>query len=145
MRSRQHEPWFNKLTHVDLTHNKVLLMFQISDAEKIMFDTYEPYIPETVGELLDQLTSMTGAAPTFADSLGFFPRTIETEFRVLNEGLKAVRKKIGEERYALCVEMANRMRALFEADPEDVNGQAQAGRELIFAMEDVLKKWPARQ
>mgnify|MGYP000343710145 FL=1 len=110
-----------------------------------MFDSYQPYIPETVGELLDQLTSMTGAAPTFADSLGFFPRTIETEFRVLNEGLKAVRKKIGEERYALCVEMANRMRALFEADPEDVNGQAQAGRELIFAMEDVLKKWPARQ
>ena len=38
-----------------------------------------------------------------------------------------------------------KMRALFEADPEDVNGQAQAGRELIFAMEDVLKKRPARQ
>jgi hypothetical protein len=120
-------------------------MFRFSDAEKTMFDSYEPYIPETVGELLDQLTSMTGSAPKFAHPLGIFPQTIDTEFLALNEGLKAVRKKIGEERYALCVEMANRMRALFEADPEDVNGQAQAGRELIFAMEDVLKKRPARQ
>lgn len=101
---------------------------------------FEPYIPETIGELLDQLGSMTGSAPTFADRLGIFPQTIDTEFFALTEGLKAVRKKIGEERYVQCVEMADQMRALFEADPEDVNGQSQAGRELIFDMEDVLKK-----
>ncbi len=101
---------------------------------------YDPYIPETVGELLDQLASMTGSAPTFEDSLGIFPRTIDSEFTVLKKGLKAVRKRIGEERYAHCIEMADRMRALFEADPGDVNGQAQAGRELIFEMEDVLRR-----
>lgn len=105
---------------------------------------YDPYIPETVGELLDQLTSMTGSAPTFAHPLGIFPQTIDTEFFALTEGLKAVRKKIGEERYAQCVEMADRMRVLFEADPEDVNGQTQAGRELIFDMEDVLRRRTAR-
>lgn len=105
-----------------------------------MSRAYDPYIPETIGELLDQLASMTGSAPTFVDSLGIFPRTIDSEFFVLIEGLKAVRKKIGEERYARCAKMANRMRALFEADPEDANGQSRAGRELIFEMEDVLRK-----
>ena len=53
-----------------------------------------------------------------------------------------MRKKIGEERYVQCMEMAGRMRALFEADPEDTNGQSQAGRELIFDMEDVLRGKP---
>ena len=103
---------------------------------------YETYVPQTIGELLDQLTSMTGSAPSFVDSLGFFPQTIDTEFVALKEGLKAVRKKIGEERYVQCMEMAGRMRALFEADPEDTNGQSQAGRELIFDMEDVLRGKP---
>ena len=107
-----------------------------------MSRAYDPYIPETIGELLDQLASMTGSAPTFIDSLGIFPRTIDSEFFVLKEGLKVVRKKIGEERYAQCVEMADRMRALFEADPEDTNGESQAGRELIFDMEDVLRGKP---
>ena len=107
-----------------------------------MFRPYDPYIPQTIGELIDQLGSMMLSSPTFVDRLGDFPRTLDSEFFVLKEGLKAVRKKIGEERYVQCMEMAGRMRALFEADPEDTNGQSQAGRELIFDMEDVLRGKP---
>jgi hypothetical protein len=36
------------------------------------------------------------------------------------------------------------MRALFEADPDDVNGGTTAGRKLIREMEDILKS-AARQ
>ena len=103
---------------------------------------YDPYIPETVGELIDQLGSMMLSSPTFVDRLGDFPRTINSEFFVLKEGLKAVHKKIGEERYALCLEMADQMRAHFEADPEDKTDDSLAGRQLIANMMAVLRNKP---
>lgn len=101
---------------------------------------YRPHIPQSVGELLDKLASMMLSAPSFKDKTGFFPqKNIETAFFALNEGLLAVRKKLGEERYATLRALSDKMRALFEADPEDKTGDTQAGREIIHEMEDILK------
>jgi hypothetical protein len=66
-------------------------------------------------------------------------RDIATEFLALNDGLLAVRKKLGEERYATLRALSDKMRALFEADPEDRTGDTQAGREVIHEMEDILR------
>jgi len=44
---------------------------------------------------------------------------IDTEFFARNEGLLAVRKKLGDARYATLKTLSDKMRALFDADPED--------------------------
>ena len=107
---------------------------------------YRPYIPQTVGELMDKLGSMMLGAPTFKDRAGYFPqKNIDTEFFALNEGLLAVRKKLGEERYAALKALSDKMRALFEADPEDKTGETQTGREIIHEMEDILTSAAKRQ
>ena len=101
---------------------------------------YRPYIPQNIGELMDKLGSMVLGAPTFKDKTGYFrEKNIDTEFFALNEGLLAIRKKLGEERYATLRAMSDKMRPLFEADPEDETGDTQAGREIIHEMEDILK------
>ena len=101
---------------------------------------YVPYIPQSIGELLEKLADMILTAPTFRDKTGYFPgKNIDTSFLALNEGLEAVRKKLGEERYATLRALSDKMRPLFEADPEDKTGDAQAGREIIYEMEDILK------
>lgn len=104
-----------------------------------MAPPYRPYIPGTLGDLLDLLGLMMLSSPTFIDESGHFPgRNVDTEFRALNEGLRNTRGKLGEERYRKLAEMSNQMRAYFEADPEDT-GDALKGRELILAMEDLIK------
>ncbi len=61
---------------------------------------------------------------------GYFPdRNIDTEFYALNEGLKTIRGKVGDEKYEKLVALSNRMRALFEADPEDETQDGIKGRE----------------
>ena len=100
---------------------------------------YSPYIPQTVGELMDKIRAMMLSATTFTDKTGYFPgKNLDTEFFALNEGLLAVRKKLGEERYAALKALSDKMRPLFEADPEDKTGETQAGREIIHEMEDIL-------
>ena len=86
-------------------------------------------------------------APTFIDKTGDFPgQNIDTEFYALKEGFKAVRKKLGDERYERLVEMADRAKAHFLADPEDKTEDALAGRELFVEMENVLKEvWGRRK
>ena len=102
---------------------------------------YKPYIPQTIGEIWDQLGGMMLDSPTFVDKFGDFPgRNIDTEFFALKEGFKVVRRRLGEERFAKLNEMADRMRAHFEADPEDKTDDSMAGRQLIYDMEDVLKE-----
>lgn len=79
-------------------------------------------------------------SPTFKDKTGYFPRqNIDTVFFALNEGLLALRKKLGEERYMTLRSMSDKMRALFESDPDNSNGNTKAGRKLIREMEEVLK------
>jgi hypothetical protein len=107
---------------------------------KSIFDPYEPTIPETTGEIYDLLGWMMLNAPRFEDKDGLFAgRSIETEFFALNEGWKKVRKKLGEERYARAIELTARMKALFEADPNDENGKAAEGCKVIWELEDIIK------
>jgi hypothetical protein len=100
---------------------------------------YKPYVPQAVGELLDLLGYMMLAAPTFKDKTGYFPgKNIGTAFFSLNEGLLVVRKELGDEHYAALRAVSDKMRALFESDPDDKTGDTQAGRMLIHEMEDIL-------
>jgi hypothetical protein len=95
------------------------------------------YIPGTISEIVDYLASMMQNAPTMTDPE--FPfLNIDSTFYALNEGLARVSKKLGEERYAKLLQLSNRMRAHFEADPDDTNGEAHKGCLLINEMEDLL-------
>ncbi len=100
-----------------------------------MFGVYKHYVPQTKGELVDLLGSMMLGAPTFVDRTGYFPRTVDTEFVALNEGLEVIRPRLGQTLLA----MSHRMRALFEADPDDETGETQQGRALIYEMQEALK------
>ena len=101
------------------------------------------YVPQTIGQIYEMTGSMMLSAPKFVDKTGYNPdRNIETEFSGLKQGLALVRKQLGEERYTKLVDMVDRMRAHFEADPDDTNGECTLGRNLIIAMNDILK--PAR-
>ena len=100
----------------------------------------KPYIPQGYGEIWDFLGGMMLTAPKFEDDSGFYPdQNIETEFFALNEGLKTIRKQIGEENYQALVALSDKMRAHFEADPEDKTEDGIKGRDCIVAMEDILK------
>jgi len=99
------------------------------------------YIPEDVDEVIDQLIHMLLAAPKFRDKTGYFPdRSLEYDFQQLNGGLKNIRPKLGEERYQELAGMSHRMRALFDADPEDKTGETLEGRKIIQEMEDILRQ-----
>ena len=107
---------------------------------------YIPYIPQTIGELMDKLGSMMLGAPSFKDRTGYFPQmNLDTEFFALNEGLVALRRKLGEERYVALRRLSDQMRALFESDPDNTNGGTKAGRKLIREMEDILKSAAKRR
>ena len=95
---------------------------------------------------MDLLGWMMLKSPKFEDDSGSFPgQNIETEFFALNEGLKAIRKKVGEDRYNALVALSDRMRAHFEADPEDKTEDGIAGRQLIVEMEDLLRQSSTRK
>lgn len=101
---------------------------------------YKPYVPKTVGEIVDLLGWMMLCSPTFEDDSGYFPgRNIDTTFFALKEALQVVRKQLGEERYEMLVALSDRMRKHFEADPEDKTDDGLAGRAIIHDMEDILK------
>jgi hypothetical protein len=106
-----------------------------------MFPPYKPFIPQTIGEVMDYLGMMMLSSPTFIDKTGYFPHNnIHTTFRELNEGLGLIRLKLGEERYLKLMDMSDRMRAHFEADPEDKTDDTIKGREIIHEMETLLKQ-----
>jgi hypothetical protein len=100
--------------------------------------SYEPLVPQNVGEIMDLLASMMLSSPTFKDSY-FVERSIETEFFALNEGLKLSRKRLGEHRYETLIDLSFRTRAHFEASPEKDSDDARAGRKLIREMEVILR------
>lgn len=105
-----------------------------------MSDHHRSYIPQNIGEVMDLLGWMMIKSPKFEDDTGYFPKqNIETEFFALNEGLNAVRTKVGEENYQALVALSDKMRAHFEADPEDKTEDGIKGRDCIIAMEDILK------
>lgn len=100
---------------------------------------YKSRIPQGTGEIMNHLAYMMLSSPAFVDP-DFIGRDLPTAFHELNEALGQMRPKLGEERYAKLIELSNRMRAHFEADPEDKTEDAVKGRELIVVMEDILKQ-----
>ena len=106
-----------------------------------MSPRYKPYIPQTLGDLIDKLSMMMLSSPTFADKTGYLPgRNIDSTFQALNEGLKATQSELGVGRYHQLLQMSNQTRAYFEADPEDKTGDALKGRELILDMMDLIRE-----
>ena len=106
-----------------------------------MLPPYKPYIPNGVSEIRDLLGWMMLSSPTFEDKTGHFPgRNVETAFHALNESLQLIRGKLGEELYLKFMEMSDRMRAYFEADPENKTDDTLKGRDIIEEMESLLKQ-----
>ncbi|MDN4631979.1 MAG: hypothetical protein EOO77_12045 [Oxalobacteraceae bacterium] len=100
----------------------------------------KPYIPASLSEINDQLGSMILHAPTFIDRTLVFPdRNIHSEFDTLVGGFDVVRKKLGEERYSLLIDLAARAKAFFAADQDDTNGKTDEGRVLLVEIEEVLR------
>jgi hypothetical protein len=102
---------------------------------------YTPYVPQTPGEVWDMLGSMILGAPRFLDRTGYFPhRNIDTEFEGLTAGFDVIRKKLGEERYAKLMALAAQAKLLFIDAVEEAPEKERAGRDLLFAMEDILNE-----
>lgn len=105
-----------------------------------MNQTKTHYVPRGIGEIMDHLAMMMLTSPQFRDRTGLLPgRNIDTVFAELNGGIELIRKKVGEESYAKLVEISARMRAHFEADPEDKTEDGIKGRECIHDMEEILR------
>ncbi len=99
------------------------------------------HIAQNLRELLELLTSMLLSAPNFLDKTGYLPfLNIDYFFQQLRDGLNRNRRTLGEERYRELVRMSDRMRALFEANPENKTGETRKGRDIIQELEDVLKQ-----
>jgi len=85
---------------------------------------------------------MVCGVPGFSNVTGYFPdRNIDTEFYSLNEGLRRHRAKLGDDLYHKLREMSDRMRAHFDADPEDKTDDSRKARAIIFEMEDLLDQY----
>ena len=106
-----------------------------------MVRPYKPHIPKDVGEIMDQLGFMTLKSPKFIDRTGYFPQqNIDTVFFQLNEGLRLIRGKLGEDLHLKLTDMSDRMRAHFEADPEGKTDDTRKGCAIIREMEDLLRQ-----
>ncbi len=100
-----------------------------------------PYVPGNVDEVIDQLNHMLLGAPKFQDKTGYFPnRNLDLDFLQLTGGLNNTRQALGEDRYQQLMQMSERMRALFEADPDDKTGETLQGCKIIHEMEDILRQ-----
>ena len=106
-----------------------------------MLRPYKPNVPQSTSEIWDLLGWMAIYNPKFVEPPGPYKsyETIETTFFALKAAFEVVRKKLGEERFHILMDMADRMRALFEADHDNVTGDSDKGRELLWQMEDVLR------
>jgi hypothetical protein len=107
---------------------------------------YQPYIPQTPGEIWDLLGAMVLDAPEFIDSSGYFPgQNIDTEFYALTEGFGVIRKKLGEERYAKLMALAEKTKAHFAQTLGDDLDGIRAGCALLFEMEAVINELRRRK
>jgi hypothetical protein len=98
-------------------------------------------IPKSTLEILDIQSAMLLTAPNFLDKTGYFPyRDLDYTFRQRKAGLDHNRRPLGEERYEELMGMSDRMRALFEADPEDKTGDTLKGCMIIHEMEAILRQ-----
>ena len=102
---------------------------------------YDPHICQTLGEFNDKLAWIMLSAPKFEDQTGRYTgQNIDSVFEGFNASIDNLRVKLGEERYANMREMSDRMRALFQSDPDVINGGRKAGRQIIHEMELMLRR-----
>lgn len=96
-------------------------------------------VPQNIGQLRDLLSTILLSAPKFLDKTGYHPyRDLDYIFQQLLAGLDHNRATLGEERYVQLKGMSERMRALFEADPETKTGETLQGYKIIHEVEDIL-------
>jgi hypothetical protein len=97
-------------------------------------------VPQDLRELLEFAVSVLSSAQMFADKTGYFPhQNLDYVFRQLFAGLSLNKPALGEQRYEKLIDMSDRMRALFEAEPEDKTGETLLGCKIIHQMEDMLR------
>jgi hypothetical protein len=109
-------------------------------------NSYKPYVPETLSELMDQVVPMMGDAPNFKDDTGYFPRkNIDSEFYALIEGFGKVRDKVGEDRYAKALDIAARMKAIFLEAEDENDPKTMQGIYLIHELIDIIDEVRARR
>ena len=97
------------------------------------------HVAQNIGELLDLTSSMLLSAPKFLDKTGYLPfLNLDYVFRELHEGLRHNRPRLGEESYQALMAMSDRMRPLFEADPDDKTGETLKGCMIIHEMEAMI-------
>ncbi|NNM76805.1 hypothetical protein HJG53_07830 [Sphingomonas sp. ID1715] len=103
-----------------------------------------PYIPKTIGELRDHVISLVLNAPKF--EYDFAPwLNIDTDFFALKSGLERLRSKLGDETCERLMKLADEAKTHFAADPEDSNGGADIGRELLVQMDDIIAQSRSRR
>jgi hypothetical protein len=96
-------------------------------------------VPQNIGELRDLLSMILLSAPKCLDKTGYLPyQNLDYVFQQLLAGLAHNRAVLGEERYVQLKGMSERMRALFEADPETKTGETLQGYKIIHEVEDIL-------
>jgi hypothetical protein len=99
----------------------------------------EMHVPQNLGALRDLLSTILLSAPKFLDETGYFPyRDLDYVFQQLLAGLSHNRAALGQERHHQMTKMADRMRTLFEADPDVKTGDTAQGYKIIHEMEDIL-------
>lgn len=99
-----------------------------------------PYFPKDLDSIYDFLGWMMLYAPEFrSDTFPASEQGVDITFFGLNQGLEQVRSQIGENTYLQLIVMSQQMRAHFEADPEDKNGECKKGRTLIEDMSDIIE------
>lgn len=103
------------------------------------YNNPDPYVPKSLGELIDYLTLFLGGVPGFIDKSGLYEdQNIEICFTHFYEGLEFVRKKLGSENYVAVIDLAARAKALYLEDPDDTNGKTDEGVKLIHEIDDIL-------
>ncbi len=110
----------------------------MSEIFRSSYTNPNPYIPATLSEIYDMLASLVGGAPTFVDEM-FPERTIDSEFGILRASLDIVRGKLGEEGYAMALDLAARAKTLFLEDQAEDNGKTGQGIKLLYEIEDIIQ------
>jgi hypothetical protein len=99
------------------------------------------YIPKSFGDLLENLNAILLCSPKFVDPTGGYEpwRSLEARFYTFNEGIRDLRSQLGEECYEKLAAMSDRIRACFQADPDETTGETRKGKDLVYDMEDLIK------
>ncbi|MBB3472428.1 hypothetical protein [Sphingomonas sp. BK345] len=99
----------------------------------------QPYVPQALSEIEDQLGSMMLKSPHFKDTTGYFPDTsLESNFFELNSGLDRMREKLGEDVHGKAIELSGRAKALFLQAPDIGSEKTREGNRLLDEIDQLI-------